>query len=134
MLAFRAHEGQLGKDGLPYVCHPLHVAEQMDDEVSTCVALLHDVVEDTDVTLADLMAAGMSTEVCEAVDLLTHRRDQPYADYVRAVAKNDVARRVKLADVEHNMDESRLDAASDDEGRVRRRAKYATALDILARA
>jgi (p)ppGpp synthase/HD superfamily hydrolase len=135
-LAFEAHEGQVGKDGLPYICHPLHVAEQMDDETSTCVALLHDVVEDTDMTLDDLRSRGMPDEVCEAVRLLTHERYQPYADYVRAVAGNETARKVKLADLAHNMDESRIDPGgteTDLEGTRRRRRKYAEAYDILTR-
>lgn len=135
-LAFEAHEGQVGKDGLPYICHPLHVAEQMDDETSTCVALLHDVVEDTDMTLDDLQSRGMPDEVCEAVGLLTHEKHQPYADYVRAVAGNETARKVKLADLAHNMDESRLDPddmRADPEGTRRRRRKYAEAYDILTK-
>ena len=69
---YEAHKEQTDKSGLPYVFHPFHLAEQMDDEVSTVVALLHDVVEDTDCTLDDLRKMGFSGEVCEALDLLTH--------------------------------------------------------------
>lgn len=136
LIAYQAHAGHVGKDGLPCICHALHVAEQMDDEVSTCAALLHDVVEDTDMTLADLHSQGMPDEVCEAVRLLTHERYQPYADYVRAIAENEVARKVKLADIAHNMDESRIDpeaAAADPKGTTRRRKKYTEAYDILTK-
>jgi (p)ppGpp synthase/HD superfamily hydrolase len=136
LLAFEAHAGQVGKDGLPCICHALHVAEQMDDEVSTCAALLHDVVEDTDMTLDDLRSQGMPDEVCEAVDLLTHERYQPYIDYVRAIAEDETARKVKLADIAHNMDESRVDPevlAADMNGVIRRRRKYAEAYYILTK-
>lgn len=134
LIAFEAHAGQVGKDGLPCICHALHVAEQMDDEVSTCAALLHDVVEDTDMTLSDLRERGMPDEVCRVVSLLTHERYQPYVDYVRAIASDETARKVKLADIAHNMDESRIDPedmAADLEGALRRRKKYAKAYAIL---
>ena len=134
LIAFEAHAGQVGKDGLPCICHALHVAERMDDEVSTCAALLHDVVEDTDMTLGDLRSKGMPDEVCRVVSLLTHERYQPYADYVRAIASDETARKVKLADIAHNMDESRIDPevmADDLEGVLRRRKKYAKAYGIL---
>lgn len=135
-VAFRAHEGQVGKDGLPYVTHPLHVAESMPDETSTCAALLHDVVEDTDITTDDLRALGIPEEVIRVIDVLTHRRGETYDDYVRRVARDPVARVVKLADLRHNMDETRLgmtpEEAASDAGTLRRRAKYARALDILS--
>ena len=124
LIAFEAHAGKVGKDGLPCICHALHVAEQMDDEVSTCAALLHDVVEDTDMTLDDLREQGMPD------------RYQPYVDYVRAIAADETARKVKLADIAHNMDESRIDPevmADDLEGVLRRRKKYAKAYAILVK-
>lgn len=136
LIAFEAHAGKVGKDGLPCICHALHVAEQMDDEVSTCAALLHDVVEDTDMTLDDLREQGMPDEVCRAVGLLTHERYQPYVDYVRAIAADETTRKVKLADIAHNMDESRIDPevmADDLEGVLRRRKKYAKAYAILVK-
>ena len=106
-LAYDAHRGQVDKSGIPYIFHPIHLAEQMEDEISCCVALLHDVVEDTDVTLADLEKAFPPT-VTEAVALLTHGDGIPYEDYVRAIARDPVARRVKLADIAHNSDQSRM--------------------------
>ena len=110
-LAYQAHQGQVDKSGVPYIFHPAHLAEQMEDEISCCAALLHDVVEDTSVTLADLEAA-FPPEVTEAVRLLTHREGTPYEDYVRAIAQNPVARRVKLADIAHNSDQSRMAGSS----------------------
>lgn len=106
VIAYDAHHGQVDKQGIPYVFHPFHVAEQMTDELSTCVALLHDVVEDSDVTLNDL-AQEFPTEVVEALALLTHDESVPYLEYVQALAGNELARAVKRADLEHNLDESR---------------------------
>jgi (p)ppGpp synthase/HD superfamily hydrolase len=106
-LAYDAHHGQMDHEkGVPYIFHPLHLAEQMTDEISVCVALLHDVVEDTEMTLADLEKA-FPPAVTEAVGLLTHLDSVDYFDYVRALKGNDVARRVKLADIRHNADEAR---------------------------
>lgn len=131
-IAYAAHEGQLDKCGQPYIFHPCHVAEQMDDEVSTCVALLHDVVEDSDVTLDDL-ARDFPPEVVEGVRLMTHLPEMDYFDYVRAIKGNPLATKVKLADLAHNSDETRFagctgvtHAALD-----ARRAKYARAREIL---
>ena len=83
---------------MPYIFHPIHLAETMDDEISTCVALLHDTVEDTDVTMEQL-AKEFPREIVEAVDLLTHRDGVEYFDYVRAIKANPVAVKVKLADL-----------------------------------
>lgn len=105
-IAYEAHAGQVDKCGTPYVFHPYHLAEQMSDEISTCVALLHDVVEDTDATLGDL-AREFPAEIIDALRLLTHQPGMPYLDYVRALAANPIARSVKRADLRHNMDETR---------------------------
>lgn len=108
-LAYRAHEGQVDKGGMPYILHPVHVAEQMTDEISTTVALLHDVLEDTDVTEDTLRNEGFPEEVIEAVVVLTRDKNTPYMEYIRHVRTNETARRVKLADLRHNLDTSRLD-------------------------
>lgn len=131
-IAYDAHAGQMDKGGDPYIFHPFYVAERMDDELSTCVALLHDVVEDTAVGLADL-EAEFPAGVIEALRLLTHEEGVPYLDYVAAAAAHPIARRVKLADVEHNSDESRLAACEglSEEARARLRDKYAKAKEIL---
>lgn len=131
-LAYTAHEGQVDKCGQPYIFHPYHLAEQMDDEISTCVALLHDVVEDTDVTLDDL-EKQFPPEVVECVRLLTHDPAVDYFDYVRAIKGHPVAQKVKLADLAHNSDESRFAGIEDATEALlsRRRQKYARARDIL---
>ena len=108
-VCFEAHKDQLDKTGLPYVFHPFHLAEQMDDEISTICALLHDVVEDTDTTLEDLDEMGFPKEALEALALLTHADEVPYMDYVREISRNKIATKVKIADLMHNSDVTRLD-------------------------
>ncbi len=131
-LAYRAHAGQEDKAEVPYIFHPYHLAEQMTTEAAVCVALLHDVVEDSDVTIEDI-AALFPAEVTEAVQLLTHDERVPYLDYIRALRTNPLARTVKLADLAHNSDESRLrEAVAKEPGTVtKRRAKYDAARAIL---
>ena len=126
-LAYTAHHGQFDKGGVPYIFHPIHLAEQMDDEISTCVALLHDTVEDTAVTLEQL-AQEFPPAVVEAVDLLTHREGVEYFDYVRSIKQNPVAVKVKLADLDHNGDPKRICNQGNQE---KRRIKYAAARKIL---
>ena len=86
-ISFNAHHTQVDKSGMPYVYHPFHVAEQMDDEYSTCVALLHDVAEDSDMTLSDLRAEGFPDEVIDALALLTHDKSVPYMDYIKRLQR-----------------------------------------------
>lgn len=128
-LAFDVHRDQTDKTGLPYIFHLFHLAEGMTDELSTVCALLHDVVEDSDYTLDDLTAMGFPPAVTEVLALLTHDESVPYLDYVRALSVHPVARRVKLADLAHNSDLSRLDTV-DDRARARTE-KYAAARAIL---
>ncbi len=128
-LCYEAHKGQVDKSGMPYVFHPFHVAEQMTDEATTIVALLHDVVEDTDYTLEDLAAEGFGKDILGAVALMTHEDDVPYLDYVAKLKDNPIARAVKLADLAHNSDLSRIGEV-DDETRERLE-KYKKAMALL---
>ena len=128
-LCFEAHKNQVDKSGMPYVFHPFHVAEQMTDEISTIVALLHDVVEDTPYTLGDIAAMGFGDEVTEALALLTHDEAVPYLEYVAALRSNPVARAVKRADLMHNSDKDRLDEITPKDRE--RLQKYRAALAIL---
>ena len=84
-LCFEAHKNQVDKSGIPYVFHPFHLAEQMEDEITTIVALLHDVVEDTDYTISDLTEMGFSSVITEALSLLTHDDSVEYMDYVELI-------------------------------------------------
>jgi (p)ppGpp synthase/HD superfamily hydrolase len=105
-IAAKAHEGQKGKEGLPYILHPLRVMMHVEGQEAQIVAVLHDVIEDTSVTADDLRRAGFNEEVVAAVLCVTHRKDESYADYVVRCKGNEVARQVKLADLADN---SRLD-------------------------
>lgn len=128
-IAFDAHRGQVDRAGIDYINHPLHLAEQMESESETCAALLHDVIEDTEWTLEMLAAEGMPDDVLEAIGLLTHKEGVPYMDYVESLKGNDIARKVKLADLAHNSDLSRLSEVTEaDRSRAK---KYADAIELL---
>ena len=130
-LAYTAHHGQTDKSGMPYIHHPLHLAEQMSDEFSACVALLHDIVEDTDITLEDL-SLEFPPQVTEAVALMTHDPAVPYMEYVAHIKENPIARRVKIADLIHNSDATRMTAAGFDPEQLNGRLqKYQQALAFL---
>ncbi len=127
-----AHSDQLDKSGMPYVLHPFHLAEEMgEDERAVCVALLHDVMEDTDLTESDLRQAGIPEDVTAALVLLTHDPQEPYMDYVGRIRSNSLAKKVKRADLRHNANLNRLGEADIDERAMRRAAKYADALALL---
>lgn len=128
-ISFQAHKNQLDKSGIPYVYHPFHLAEQMDDEYSVCVALLHDVVEDTEMTIDDLTEQGFPREVTEALLLMTHDDSVPYMDYIKKIKTNSLATKVKLADLEHNSDLTRLDEIND--AALERADKYRQAMFLL---
>ncbi len=128
-LCFEAHKDQVDKSGMPYVFHPFHLAEQMEGETETVVALLHDVVEDTLYTLEDLTEKGFSKDVTDALALLTHDDDTPYMDYVAKIKENPVAKAVKLADLRHNSDITRLDEIT--EKALKRRENYLAAIAFL---
>ena len=129
-LCFEAHKNQVDKSGMPYVFHPFHLAEQMTDENTTIVALLHDIVEDTDYTISDLTAMGFSKEVTDAINLMTHNGNVPYMDYVKSVAENEIAKVVKFADLKHNSDLTRLNSVSEYD--VERIEKYKVAMSMLS--
>ena len=128
-LCFEAHKEQSDKSGMPYVFHPFHLAEQMKTEQTTIVALLHDLVEDTEHTIDDLIAMGFDQAVIDAIALMTHAKDVDYMDYIRAIKENPIAKMVKLADLRHNSDLSRLDVI--DEKALTRREKYLKAIELL---
>ena len=133
-IAYKAHENSVDACGMPYIMHPLHVAERMNTEAQTVVALLHDVVEDTDVTLDDLISAGFDRETIDAIDKLTHRPDVPYEQYLLGIKADPIALAVKLADIEHNSDETRRLGAVEPIPQEKIewwREKYAKAIAIL---
>ncbi len=128
-LCFEAHKNQTDKSGMPYVFHPFHLAEQMKTEETTIVALLHDLIEDTNYTIEDLTNMGFNKSITDAILLMTHSDDVDYMDYVRAIKENPIAKAVKLADLNHNSDLTRLDIV--DEKSLKRREKYQKAIALL---
>ena len=101
-IAARAHEGQVDKQGLPYILHPLRVMDGVEGLDAKIVAVLHDVVEDTEVTIDDLEREGFSGEILAAARCVTHSEGESYADYVVRCRANPIARRVKLSDLADN--------------------------------
>lgn len=128
-ICFEAHKDQLDKSGMPYVFHPFHLAEQMETEDTTVVALLHDVIEDSSYTLDDLKEEGFPPRILEALTLLTHKKSVLYEDYVAAIKPNPLARAVKIADLTHNSDLTRIDVVTD--AALERYNKYLAALEFL---
>lgn len=128
-IATKAHAGQVDKAGNPYITHPATVAASVQGSKAKAVAWLHDVVEDTSVTFADLEAAGFDDEILAALRLLTHDKNVPYMDYVAKVKTNELARTVKLADLAHNSDLSRLPEVTDED--LKRVQKYQQAITLL---
>ena len=128
-ISFNAHKEQVDKSGMPYVYHPYRVAEQMDDEYSTCVALLHDVVEDTDITIAELKNEGFPQEILDAIALMTHDDETPYFEYIQQIKKNPIVTAVKLADLRDNSNFERLEKVELKD--LKRLEKYREAKRIL---
>jgi (p)ppGpp synthase/HD superfamily hydrolase len=126
LLATNAHHGQFDKGGAPYILHPIKVMHYLksDDEELMCMALLHDVVEDCDITFADLEAAGMSKRVIDAVRCLTKQRGQTLAEYKECIFSNRDAMRVKMSDLRHNSDIRRLKGVTEKD--IARMTKYHT--------
>ena len=130
-IAYAAHHGQVDKCGIPYIFHPIHLAEQMEEEISCCAALLHDVAEDTPITLEQL-AREFPQEVITVLRLLTHEKGTDYFDYVRNIRQNPIAVKVKLADLAHNSDQSRcIGSDLSEEALAYFRRKYQKAKQIL---
>ena len=133
-LCYEAHKGQVDKAGVPYVFHPVHVAEQIDPndphaEELICIALLHDVVEDSCYTFDDLEKMGFAGSVVEALRLMTHDPKISYMDYVKNLSSNPLARKVKMEDLKHNMDRTRIRTVTEpDEQRIK---KYQEAYSYL---
>jgi (p)ppGpp synthase/HD superfamily hydrolase len=107
-IAARAHAGVPDKNGQPYILHPLRVMLGVEGNMARIVAVLHDVVEDTDLTFEDIAAEGFSPDVMDALKLVTHQSGQSYADYVIACQANAAARQVKLSDLRDNASLSRI--------------------------
>lgn len=129
LFATKAHKGQKDKGGKPYILHPLRVMLCCKKQEEQITAILHDVLEDTNNTKEDLQKAGFSDEIVEAVVCLTKQKNEDYFDYIHRVKQNKIARIVKLADLEDNMDLKRLLTVTEkDKARVQ---KYQEAKELL---
>ena len=126
-LAYAAHHGQTDKSGVPYIIHPIHVAEQMNDETTTILALLHDVVEDTHVTMFEI-GEKFGQNIVDILTLLTHDDNTPYLEYINKIKSNPYATKVKIADIRHNLE--RLNMLPEDV-QIRLKSKYDEAWKIL---
>lgn len=127
-LAEKAHAGQVDKAGKDYITHPVAVSGMLEDEEEKCVALLHDVLEDTDVTEEEIREEFSDT-IADAVVAMTRGEHETYEDFIRRAKKNPIARKVKMADLTHNMDLSRLPVVTDKD--LRRLEKYKRAMEVL---
>ena len=130
-LAKQHHEGQTDKAGKPYIEHPLRVMNQVESEEEKIVAVLHDIVEDTDISLDDLRSEGFSEEVVSAVECLTKQDGENYDSYIERISFNPLAVKIKLADLEDNSDLTRLPEVTDKD--LERIEKYDKALEKLTR-
>ena len=128
-IAKKAHLGQVDKAGEAYIKHPEKVASFVKTDEEKAVAYLHDIIEDTELTLEDLSEYGFSKEVIEAVNIITKKRGEDYQSYLNSVKKNKLARAVKLADLRHNSDLTRLAKVTEKD--IKRKEKYQKAIDFL---
>ena len=130
--AYDAHHGQLDYSGVPYIFHAYEVASAVQSETAVCAALLHDVVEDTSVTLEDLKQE-FPYEIVEVVRLLTHDKNEDYIEYLDKIRRNPTALTVKFADIAHNSDQTRLDGVESitEEGKNKWKDKYKRAKSFL---
>lgn len=128
-VAKKAHFGQIDRAGIDYIKHPETVASFVATDEEKAVAYLHDVIEDTSLTLLDLKKEGFSKNIIEAVDILTKKKGQDYQSYLNLVKKNELARVVKLADLRHNSDLTRLPLITEKD--LERNKKYSSAIRFL---
>jgi len=128
-IATRAHAGQVDKAGEPYILHPLRVMLSCKNELERICAVLHDVVEDSEITFDDLRKEGFSEDIITVLDCLTKRRGESYDEFIDRVLKNETACRVKLADLRDNMDLTRIKDPKDKD--FERIKKYKEAADRI---
>lgn len=129
ILATTYHKGQVDKSGQPYILHPLWVMSNVESLKGKIVAILHDTIEDTQLTISDLINHGFCDDIVKAIDILTKKKNQKYDDYIELVSKNDLAKEVKIEDLNHNMDLNRLKEVTEKD--VKRYLKYVKAYNYL---
>ena len=129
ILALNKHKGQVDKAGQPYIYHLLRVMSYVPTNKEKTVAILHDILEDTDTTVEQLKEIGIIDDIIDAVVLLTKNDKEDYVDYIKRIKNNDLARAVKLSDLKDDMDLSRLDNITEED--YKRYQKYLKAYKIL---
>lgn len=127
-IALETHKNDVDKGGYPYIYHPAYLAFQMDDEITTCIAFLHDVIEDHEdkYSFSDLEKMGFYSEIIDALKILTHNKSEPYENYINKIKTNKYATIVKIADLKHNLISSRINGSM-----PIKNDKYLKALKIL---
>ncbi|WP_222128805.1 GTP pyrophosphokinase [Paenibacillus xylanexedens] len=130
-VALQAHKGQLDKGGHPYILHPLAVMNRVESMEEKIVAVLHDVIEDSEVTIEELRGLGFSEEILTAIQLLTRSTEDSYEEFIEKTTTNRTARKVKIADIQENMNISRIKNPTQED--VHRLEKYRKALERLER-
>jgi len=128
-VANKAHSEQVDKAGQPYILHPLRLMLKFEQTNEMVVAVLHDVVEDSNVSLDDLLSHGFSRTVVEAIDCLSRRDGESYENFINRISENGLARKIKIEDLKDNMDLTRLDSVTDKD--LARIDKYHSALRML---
>ena len=128
-IADKAHKNQVDKGGAPYIHHVIEVAKNFEYEYDIACALLHDVIEDSDYTIEDIINAGLPNSMAKTLDLLTRKKDESYIDYIKRIKTDELATQIKIADILHNMDITRIPNATI--GDYTRQEKYRKALDYL---
>jgi (p)ppGpp synthase/HD superfamily hydrolase len=129
LIAANAHKGQVDKGGNPYILHPLRLMFSRKNETEMICSVLHDVIEDTDVTLDYLRSQGFSEEVLSALNALTRRHNETYDEFISRIINNKIACEVKIADLSDNMDLSRIENPSQED--YERIEKYSKAADRI---
>lgn len=123
LIAVKAHQGQKDRYGSSYILHPIRVMMRFDTEKEMIVAVLHDVVEKSDWTLQGLREQGFDDDIVKAVDLLTRRDLQEYMDYIDRLKGNALARKIKIADIEDNMNPERTGSSTENTEKLSRLRK-----------
>ncbi len=129
-LAIKAHSGQVDKVGKPYIFHPMRVMQAMDTDVEQIVAVLHDVVEDSRLTVSELESMGYSKKIVRAIDCLSKREGEEYFNYIDRVKSSMLATKIKLADLNDNLDPNRI-PVEPEEKKAERIIRYRKTIDLL---
>jgi len=132
LIALTAHKNQKDHSGKPYILHPLRILNRMKTKDEMTIALLHDVLEDSKINLKDLIKYGLNKSILEAINLLTRNKKQNYNDYIKKLSKNELARKIKIADLEDNLNLIRIKKLTNKD--ILRIKKYHWAINYLTRA